>query len=136
MSFDYKQMLDRAYSLLPKIVFEKKRFEPPSISSSIEGNKTIVKNIAEVANYLGRDPKHILKFLGKDLGAAWRLEGNRAIMIGKFGSILLNKKLNKYIKDFVICPICGKPDTKLTKIDRVMLLKCTACGAMSPLPPL
>ncbi|MBR9679662.1 MAG: translation initiation factor IF-2 subunit beta [Candidatus Altiarchaeota archaeon] len=136
MTSDYEAALDRVYSALPAIVFEKKRFEPPRMANSIEGNKTLIKNIMEVADYIGRDPKHLMKFMGKDLGAAWRIDGNRAIMIGKFGSVILNKKLDKYVKDYVICSVCEKPDTKLVKVDRVFIMKCEACGAMSPIPPL
>lgn len=132
----YDWMLERAYANMPPIVFEKSRFEVPKAMVSIEGNKTIVKNFMEIASYLNRDPKHILKFMGKDMGAAWRLEGQRAVFVGKFGSMTINKKIEKYVKLYVICPVCGKPDTKLVKIDRVLVMKCMACGAISPVPPL
>ncbi len=132
----YAWMLERAYKLLPPIVFAKERWEMPKFVSSIEGNRTVIKNFVEVAQYLNRDPKHILKFLGREIGAAGRIEGNRAILVGRFGSILLNQKLEKYVKTYVICPVCGKPDTKIVKVDRIPMLKCLACGALSPLPPL
>ena len=136
MDYTYEWMLNRAYEKMPPIVFEAKRFEVPKAMVSIEGNKTIVKNMREIANYLNRDMKHLLKFLGKDMGAAWRIDGNRVIFVGKFSSFVINRKIEKYVKNYVICPVCGKPDTKLVKIDRVLVMKCMACGAISPVPPL
>jgi len=133
---DYRWMLDRGYKLMPPIVFERKRFEIPKAITTIEGNKTIFKNAKEIADYLRRDLKHMLKFIGKDMGAAWRIDGGRAIFVGKFSSFVINQKIEKYVKLYVICPVCGKPDTKLTKIDRILIMKCMACGAMSPVPPL
>ena len=131
---DYEEMLDRAYDKMPPIVFEKKRFEVPRAQVSIEGNKTVWKNFNEIVNYINRDSKHLLKFIGKDMGAAWRIEESRVVFVGKFGSSQVNQKLDKYVAAFVICPVCGKPDTKLEKVDRVMVMKCMACGATSPVP--
>jgi len=133
---NYEWMLDRAYKLMPPIVFEKKRFEIPKAQTVIEGNKTILKNAKEIADKLNRDLKHILKFIGKDMGAAWRIDGNRAIFVGKFSSFTINQKIERYVKYYVLCPVCKKPDTKLVKIDRITVLKCMACGAISPVPPL
>ncbi len=134
--YSYEWMLERAYQLMPPIVFEKKRFEVPKASVFIQGKSTVIRNFKEIADTLNRDPKHIMKFLGKELGAAWRIEQNRAVLSGKFSSFLINQKIEKYTKLYVICPVCGKPDTKLIKIDRVEVMKCLACGAISPVPPL
>ena len=40
--------------------------------------------------------------------------------------------IKSYIEDYVICSECGKPDTRLVKDDRVMLLRCDACGGHRP----
>ena len=34
-----------------------------------------------------------------------------------------------YAHEFVFCPECGKPDTKLEKEDKFSFIKCLACGA-------
>jgi len=131
---DYDSMLNRAYKEMPPIVFEKKRFEVPKVQASIEGNKTIFKNFSEIAHYISRDEDHILKFIGREMGAAWRKDGNRIIFVGKFGSGQISQKLDKYIKNYVTCKVCEKPDTKLIKQDRVLMLKCMACGAVNSVP--
>ena len=40
--------------------------------------------------------------------------------------------IKSYVEDYVICSECGKPDTRLVKDDRVMLLRCDACGSHRP----
>lgn len=133
---DYEKMLDRAFEHMPKMVFETKRFEVPKALVSIEGNKTIVKNFNELCDVLNRDPNHLLKFLGKEMGAAGRRDGSRVIFVGKFGPTVLNRRVEKYTKTYVVCPVCGKPDTKLKRVDRILVMKCLACGATSPVPQL
>ena len=34
---------------------------------------------------------------------------------------------------YVVCTECGRPDTKIVKEDRVMVLECEACGARRPI---
>jgi translation initiation factor 2 subunit 2 len=45
---------------------------------------------------------------------------------------LMEKKLESYVKGYVLCKECKKPDTKLIREDRITFLKCDACGAKSP----
>ncbi|MBR9689595.1 MAG: translation initiation factor IF-2 subunit beta [Candidatus Altiarchaeota archaeon] len=131
---DYEKMLDRAYDKMPSVVFEKKRFEVPFTQVSIEGNKTIFKNFKEIIDYIGRDPAHFLKFVGREMGAAWRKDGSRLVFVGKFGAPAINQRIVKYVKLYVTCPVCEKPDTKLTKVERILVMKCMACGAVSSVP--
>ncbi len=131
---DYEKLLDEAYEKMPAIVFETKRFEVPRARITTEGNKSIISNFKEVIDYIRRDPDHFLKFLGKDMGAAWRKENGRIILVGRFGTRLVNQKIEKYVKTYIICPVCNKPDTKLKKVDRILIMSCSACGAVSPVP--
>jgi translation initiation factor 2 subunit 2 len=48
----------------------------------------------------------------------------------------MNQILEKYLKFFVLCSACKKPDTEIVVQNNVKILKCTACGAISPLPKL
>ena len=131
---EYMKLLDRAKSELPEIVEYKGRFNPPKINAFFEGNKTIITNLKEIANYLNRDFSHVLKFFTKELAAPHFVEGSRVIFIGKHSEKKLNEKLQKYIKDYVICKECGSPDTKLVKKDGIWYLKCMACQAEYPVP--
>lgn len=125
----YEQMLDRAYEEMPPIVFEKKRFEVPKAKTRVQGRKTQWVNAKEVADYINRDMHHMAKAISKEIGASFKVQKRRVIFVGRFGSSTLQEKLKAYIDKFVICPVCGKPDTKLEKVDRLQLIKCLACGA-------
>ena len=119
---------------MPPVVFEKKRFEVPRIKIVNEGKKAIWSNAQEISNYVKREIYDISKYISKDLGISFRVEGTRAVFMGRIGSLTIQKKFDKYVKDCIICSVCGKPDTKLEKIDRIKIMKCLACGASSPIP--
>jgi len=134
--FDYKELLKRARSQLPEVVFSDVRFEIPSADSFVEGNRTIIKNFRDIAKLMERDTLEFAKFVMKELGTAGDMEGNRLILQGKFGWRMINEKVQNYVNEYVLCPECGKPDTKIIKEGRIHFLKCTACGAMKPLKSL
>lgn len=133
---DYNELLDRALEQLPKKVEETKRFNVPNAYSMIQGNRTMIQNFTEVTEALNRDPQHVLKFLLRELGTAGNLEGTRAILQGKFTHYLINEKIGDYVKRFIMCHECNRPDTKIIREDRIFILKCEACGAKAPLKTL
>ena len=47
----------------------------------------------------------------------------------KLTQSLIQRKLESYVKEYVTCKVCGRPDTKLLKDDRITFSKCEACGA-------
>ncbi|MBI2449220.1 translation initiation factor IF-2 subunit beta [Candidatus Pacearchaeota archaeon] len=125
---NYEQLLDEAYKKIKKIETNE-RFEIPLIESAIEGNKTIVSNMQAIASRLSRDVEHIVKFLTRELAAYGLLKGGRLIFNTKISQKNLQDKLAEYIKEFVLCRECNKPDTQLVKKDRLLFIKCSACGA-------
>jgi len=133
--FNYNKLLDRARAKIPDKVMEKSRFEPPKPDSTIEGNRTFIKNWNQIVSALNRDERHLLKFLTKELATSADIEGQRAVFSGKHQKATLNDLLNRYLKDYVICPECGKPDTNIIKEDRINFLICEACGARTSVKP-
>lgn len=126
---NYKDLLKRAREQLPEKIFEKSRFEPPKPDAVIEGNRTFIKNWHQIATALHRDENHILKFLTKELATSANIEGQRAVFSGKHFRGTMIDLFNRYIREYVICPECEKPDTVLIKEDRINFLVCEACGA-------
>jgi translation initiation factor 2 subunit 2 len=126
---DYESLLNRAYEKLPKTVKSGERFVMPVIEASVQGSQTTIKNFSQICDFLGRDPKHLLKFFTKELATPANFDGSRANLQAKVMQGLLQKKLESYVKEYVICKECGRPDTKLNKEDRLSFLKCEACGA-------
>ena len=77
--YKYGELLESALKQLPESSRKATRFEMPKVKGMIEGNKTIVTNIVDIANYLGRDIHHLIKFLNRELATSATLKGNRAI---------------------------------------------------------
>lgn len=127
---DYDDLLDKAHSELPEHTSGGERFEIPSLDAFVEGNKTIVKNFASVLQKIRREPDHILKFFTKEFAVPANAEGERLVLHRKLKVDLINKKFIEYVKSYVICSQCGKPDTHIEDSGhRSKLLVCEACGA-------
>ena len=130
---DYSQLLKKAKEHLPEIQKTTERFEIPKVSGHIEGNKTIITNFLNIVKVFGRDQEQLLKYLQRELATPAVLDGQRLVLGRKINSDFINKKIEQFAKDFVLCKECGKPDTKIVREDRFLFLKCTACGARHPI---
>jgi translation initiation factor 2 subunit 2 len=128
----YEQMLKEALEKVPKEILEEKRLEIPEPSLFIEGNKTIINNFQDIADTIRRDPKHLARFLYKELAAPGHIEGRRLVLQSRIHKSIIEKKIDSYVKEFVLCRECGKPDTHFVKEGRITFLKCEACGAKEP----
>lgn len=129
---EYEKLLEEAYKKLPAIEEGSDRFQIPKIDSIIQGNQTIIRNFAQIAEDLRRKPKHLLKYLTREFATPGGFDGARATFQSKIQQRLMEKKLESYVREYVICKECKKPDTKLVREDRITFLKCDACGAKSP----
>jgi len=129
---DYKKLLKKSIKELPESVMERSRFEIPKVKGHIQGNNTIITNFKQIAKYLGRDESHFLKFILKEIAAPGKFTRDFLIIGRKVSSSLLNEKIHRYAEIFVLCPVCGRPDTVLETEKGVSTLKCTACGAKHP----
>lgn len=128
----YEALLKKAYANVTVQSESTERFTVPEAKVYIEGKTTVLENFAEIADIVRRDQDHLMKFLLGELGTAGKIDGNRAIFNGKFEQSLINGLIRSYVDDYVICSECGKPDTRLVKDDRILLLRCDACGGHRP----
>ena len=131
-TYDYKALLERARDKLPKAISEHERFQVPELDMLIEGKTTVVRNFADIADAINRDPADILAYLLKELGTAGTSEGKRVIFKGKVNEEQIKDRLNSYVSAYVLCSECMRPDTKLIKDGRTLILECDACGAHRP----
>jgi len=132
VTLSYREMLRRAYSRLPKKrVARATRFEVPAPMVTVVGGRTILHNFKDICEAMNRQPKHFLKYLSREIGAPAVAEDDRAIFKGRFGEDTFRKLIERYVKEYVICPVCKRPDTVLVKEKRLMFLVCEACGAKS-----
>ena len=129
---NYEKLLERAKANLPEIKQTTERLELPKVTGHIQGNKTVISNFSMIAKTLNRDQNHLLKYLLRELASPGSIDGPRLILGRKISSSLINAKIEQYTNEFVLCPVCKKPDTVLKKEERITMMKCTACGAKNP----
>lgn len=131
---DYEEMLESAYSGMRKPETNGERFEIPKIEGRFEGKKTVLTNFFQIGSYIRRKPEHFQKFLLKELAASGQIEGDRLVLNMKVPSAKINQKIEEYVKEYVLCKECGKPDTELVKDtdNRITFINCLACGAKHP----
>lgn len=129
---DYFALLDRAKEQLPEVAESHERFVIPELEIFQEGKITVIRNFIDVTDTLRRDPQHVLQFLLRELGTPGNLEGRRVVLKSKISSGHITEKIQTYTDTFVICSECGRPDTKMIKEGRTLVLECEACGAHRP----
>jgi translation initiation factor 2 subunit 2 len=130
--FDYEVLLERAKKQLPQKLESHDRFQVPEPDVMIEGKTTVIRNFGEIAGTLRREPDHILGFLLRELGTAGTLEGQRVVFKGKVATAQIADRIKNYVDEYVLCSECNRPDTKIVKDGRVLILTCETCGAHRP----
>ncbi|MFH1801574.1 MAG: translation initiation factor IF-2 subunit beta [archaeon] len=126
---EYAELLEQAYKKIKQTSSSGSRFEIQKVEGHFEGKKTILTNFFQIASYIRREPEHFQKFMLRELASAGQKEGDRLTLNIKVPSAKINQKIEQYVKEFVLCKECGKPDTKLIKEDRLTFVHCLACGA-------
>lgn len=136
MDYNYSDLLNRARSGVPEVTMKKERLELPRLLVSTVGMRTTIANFKEISDTLDRDPQHILKFLTREMATAATYHDGRAIFQGKFPRDTFERLIGRYMENFVICPVCKRPDTKILKEKRLAFIVCNACGAKSSIKQL
>ncbi len=126
---EYTALLDKAFSKLPGLTKERSDFVIPTVDAMVQGTKTIIRNLAGIADTARRPPEEIARYLSKELAVPVSIEEQRLVLGSKFPSDELDKRVKKYFEVYVVCKECHKPDTHLEAAERGMYLVCGACGA-------
>ena len=131
---EYDQLLEKAYKNIKVVDTQSNdRFEIPKVKGMISGKNTIITNIKEIASYIRRDVNQLAKFLQKELATSGRIENDRLILHTKLNSNRVNEKIELYVKEFVLCHECKKPDTEIISEKGIKFKHCLACGAKYPI---
>ncbi len=131
---NYESLLDKAYEEIPKKAKTSERFEVPKPEILFEGSKTIIKNFDQILTTLRSDKEFILKYFSKELAVPVSIEGKRLILYGKVPPRLFIEKLNTFVKKYVVCGECNRPDTKIKEVEKgIKIMICEACGARTPI---
>jgi len=129
---DYESLLDRGLSNIPEKATKSSKYETPQSEVQVTGAKTVILNFKEIAQRVNRNPNHLLKFIARELGTSGSLEDSRASMQGRFTKEAIDELIVRYIKAYVLCASCNKPDTKLVREVRLTFIQCEVCGAKNP----
>ena len=129
LGLSYEDLLERGIQKLPPKIKAKSRFEVPKVETEIEAGRTIILNWKDIINVLNRDQKLLLRFLEHRLGTVGWVSGNKAYFQGKFQKTRLNRLIEFFVNEYIICDVCKRPDTKLVKEKGQLIKKCDACGA-------
>ncbi|HSD05398.1 MAG TPA: translation initiation factor IF-2 subunit beta [Nitrosopumilaceae archaeon] len=109
------------------------RFELPIVDIMWQGNRTFFRNFAEFPKILRRDPDKVLQYLSKEFASPAQTAGDKAIFVGKKDPHDFTALFARYVKEYLECPTCKSPDTRVEKSNRMTFLICEACGAKSSL---
>ena len=129
---DYEKLLKRIEKNLSKATQANDvRFELPPVDVMWEGQRTFFRNFAEYPKIMRRDPDKLLQYLSKEFAVPAERVGDSAIFVGKRDPDDFTRILKIYVSDYIECPTCKSPDTKIEKEKRISFLICEACGAKS-----
>lgn len=117
---------------MPDTKGPKERFVMPVPKVYYEGKTTVLENFTAIADAFDREPEHLMKYMLQEMGTAGKIEGHRGVFQGKFAELAIARQIDSYFEEYVVCSECRLPDTHLIKSDRVLTLKCDACGAHRP----
>ncbi|KKK79309.1 hypothetical protein LCGC14_2834820 [marine sediment metagenome] len=103
------------------------RYKMPKISTVVQrksGGTTVVDNTQAICDSLSRDASVIAKFLSKELGRPVQLKNGSWSMHGEVKMQTIQECIFSYIKAYVLCGVCGNPETILHS----KKLECKSCG--------
>ncbi len=128
----YAVLLERARAKLPPVRTGEERFVVPEPDVMTDGRNTVVRNLAEIAGVLRREPEHVIGYLAREFGCPGVLELPRGVLKSRLTKEAIAARLREYTAKYVTCTECKRPDTHLKKDGRLTLLVCEACGAQRP----
>ncbi len=133
---EYLSMLKEARKQLPSVVISGERFTPPKPVILIQSKQTHIVNFREIVNALNRDPKLVARYLSKELGSPYFLteDSRKLILSRRIDPRQVANRIDRFIRTYVVCPHCGRPDTVIVKVKKTWVLRCLACGAETPIP--
>ena len=126
---DYESLLKR---LQDKLGNESRkavsRLEVPTPQIIWVGQRTIIQKLYGVPKSLAKRATEVTPVLNKELASAGYIAGDRVIFLGRKEPSSFGALIDRYVKDYVICPVCGSPDTRTkeqkVRVSLVWSLRC------------
>jgi len=119
------------------------RYTMPVMQIKVEGAtkmiKTVLTNITDVCQAIGRPPDYLLTYLGQELSANSKLEKEteKAYVTGAMEEKQIQALVFKFIQETVQCGNCKNPETTVhiegKKKNMILYLTCKGCGSRTDL---
>lgn len=119
------------------------RYKMPAVALKHEGKgkmkKTLLVNIKDVCESLGRPADYLMTYLGQKLSATAKVEKEVGLsyVTGHHASAQVQALVLNFVRDAVMCRRCHKPETTChtegSKKHKELFLQCKCCRARSDL---
>ena len=129
MGYGYSEMLKIALSRIPENIKKPPVIEMPEFSVLKESDRTIITNWNSVIGKYNIDEKLLLKFLQRRLGTIGMIQHGKLYLQGVYTKVRLNRLLKAFMREYVICDVCGRPHCVIVKEKGSLIKRCQACGA-------
>lgn len=126
---DYEKMLQSAIDKMPKNIEHHDRFEIPKVSGRIQGTNTVITNFGAICEKFSRDMQLVTKYLLRELAVNGQTRDQELHLFRKLNPALINERIEKFAKTYVICSSCTRPDTTLIFEEGKTFVRCSACGS-------
>jgi translation initiation factor 2 subunit 2 len=135
MLYNYDYLLNRAIEKLPRRG-DTKAYDIPQLEIEYEGEHTVVKNLNLVSERLRRDPRVVMRFLLKELGAPGALRpDNNMVIYKRISEKSVQDLYARFLENYVKCSTCKSYDTELVREGKKWYIRCLACGAITYVRP-
>mmetsp|Transcript_50163 Transcript_50163/g.93919 ORF Transcript_50163/g.93919 Transcript_50163/m.93919 type:complete len:458 (+) Transcript_50163:92-1465(+) len=121
------------------------RYKMPAVVVKHEGKgkmkKSVIVNIRDVCNSVGRPTDYVMTYLGQKLNATAKVEKDitSSYVAGHHGLAEVQEQVLNFIQDAVMCRMCHNPETSChvegSKKHQKLFLQCKSCGKRSDLDP-
>lgn len=128
----YDDMLTRIYDvMIERKIGTRKYLNIPLVKVARDGvMKTAWMNFLVVCQALNRDEQHVREFFCAELSTTTTLDGNENLILSiRCNDNQIQKILNRYINEYVVCPTCKDYSTTLKKVAGIHTIECQSCGA-------
>lgn len=110
------------------------RYKMPKLNLTItrkNGGTTIVNNTTDICESIRRKPTQVIPYLRKSLNMSVSYKRGVWIIRGDCDATRLQQALMDYVKSYVLCGVCGNPETAFLNAKTV---QCQSCGSQTSLP--
>ena len=96
---------------------------------------TLINNLDNVANDIGREQNLIIEFFKKKFSANFSIKKQMLVTSKDISYDEFEKAIREFIEYFVLCPICRLPETNIRKSSNDLYLDCICCSSTSLINP-